>query len=218
MSSFYFLKNGTLNLIEGISISSDGAVASVMLYSKKPLKDLDGANVTVPVCSATSINLMLVLLKEIFSVVPILRYAEKPDVNDPSVDAALVIGDQALRAEENWTNRFVKADLGEWWRIVTGLPMVFGLWAAQPDWVAANERSFEAISQALRQACATGLGAQFEAVVQEGCARTGMPERRIQQYFLRDLNYKMTSRHEQGLALYGELCEKHGLFKEETAQ
>jgi predicted solute-binding protein len=88
------------------------------------------------------------------------------------------------------------------------------VWAAQSHWVAANQRSFDEISKTLRQACATGLGAKFDAVVKEGCARTGMSEVRMQKYFRRDLNYKMTSRHRQGLELYGELCEKHGLFSQ----
>ncbi len=134
MSSFYFLQNGTLRLVEGLSISSEGAVASVMFYSKRRPADLHGCKIAVPNCSATSVNLLLTLLKENFSVVPELVFEDAPHINNPVIEGALVIGDQALRAEIEWDEKFFRADLGEWWRIVTGLPMVFGVWAARAEW------------------------------------------------------------------------------------
>lgn len=212
MSSFYFLKNGTLRLVENLSISSDGAVASVMCYSKKPLSMLQSSVIAVPTSSATSVNLLLVLLKEVFNIRPYLKYSSNPCINDDEVDAALVIGDQALDAELFWSRKLVRADLGEWWRIVTGLPMVFGVWAAKMDWAEKNPLQFAAISASLVAAVKTGLSADFAEVVAEGCTRTGMSETRIQQYFKRDLNYEMTARHIEGLELYGDLCVKHGLF------
>jgi chorismate dehydratase len=43
-------------------------------------------------------------------------------------DAALLIGDPALEAED----RAPRLDLGEEWRRVTGLPFVFAFWAGRP--------------------------------------------------------------------------------------
>jgi chorismate dehydratase len=212
MSSFYFLQNGTLRLVEDLSISSDGAVASVMCYSKIPLSRLDGARIAVPTSSATSINLLLVLLREIFGAVPQLTACHEPTLSNGDFDAALVIGDQALAAETAWDKQFVHADLGEWWRINTGLPMVFGLWAAREAWVLDHPESFAAICQHLKEAAASGLTDKFAAVLAEGCRRTGMSEARIKKYFTQDLNYRMSERHQEALQLYGKLCRKHGLF------
>jgi chorismate dehydratase len=215
MSSFHFLKDGTMKLVDGLAIASDGAVASVMCHSKKPLEQLNGARVAVPLSSATSVNLLQVLLKEAFNVIPELVYREAPNVELEDMDAALVIGDQALRAEMAWDKKLVRADLGEWWRIITGLPMVFGLWAARSEWAVKNADSFTAISETLRAAVQCGLGPMFEDVVQEGCTRTGMSHERIVKYFKRDLDFRMTPRHLEGLALYGKLCQKHNLFQSE---
>jgi len=215
MSSFYFLKNGTLRLVEDLSISSDGAVTSVICYSKVPLAALDGARVAVPTSSATSINLLLVLLREVFGAVPQLTACHEPNLIDGQFDAALVIGDQALHAERAWDKQLVRADLGEWWRINTALPMVFGLWAAREAWVLENPESFAAISCDLKEAVSIGLTSRFTEVVAEGCRRTGMPPERIKQYFTSDLSYVLSERHLEGLALYGELCRKHGLFAAE---
>ncbi|MGH9549815.1 MAG: menaquinone biosynthetic enzyme MqnA/MqnD family protein [Terriglobales bacterium] len=212
MSSFYFLKNGTLKLIEGLSISSDGAVASVMCYSKVPLNELNGARIAVPAASATSVNLLRVLLLEVFGAVPEVVDRQSPTIADADVQAALVFGDQALYAEENYGRRLVRADLGEWWRINTGLPMVFGLWAAHTQWADANPTSFDRISAALNCAVREGLTTRFDTVVEEGCRRTGLSLERIRRYFTADLNYELTDRHLAGLIEYGTLCKKHGLF------
>lgn len=212
MSSFYFLQNGTMRLVEDLSISSDGAVASVMCYSKMPLSQLNGARIAVPTSSATSINLLLVLLREIFGAVPQLTLCHEPTLVNGDFDAALVIGDQALAAESTWPKQLVRADLGEWWRINTGLPMVFGLWAGRESWVLEHPESFAAICQHLREAASVGLSSKFAEVLAEGCRRTGLSENRIRQYFTQDLNYRLSDRHHEGLELYGKLCRKHGLF------
>ena len=54
-------------------------------------------------------------------------------------DAAVVIGDVALRATLFDARRLGLSvlDLGEAWRELTGLPMVFALWAARRDYAAA---------------------------------------------------------------------------------
>jgi chorismate dehydratase len=212
MSSFYFLKNGNMELVEGLSIASDGAVASVVCYSKRPLAELHGARIAIPTSSATSVMLLSVLLREVFSVVPELTLSDAPDIQRDDIDAALVIGDQALWAEKKWSAKLVRADLGEWWRINTGLPMVFGVWAARRSWAVNANASFKAIANHLREAVATGLSTQFPEVVQEGCARTGLSAERMLKYFKTDLNFQWTERHAQGLEMYRQLCLKHGLL------
>jgi len=212
MSSFFFLKNGQMELVDGLSIASEGAVGSVMCYSKIPLSKLHGARIAVPTSSATSIALLTVLLRELFSAVPELVVCDSPDIERDDLDAALVIGDQALAAEMNWSRKLVCADMGEWWRINTGLPMVFGVWAARRSWVLSANASFKTISHDLREAVATGLTTLFPEVIQEGCARTGMPAKRMVKYFKAELNFELTERHKEGLEKYRQLCLKHGLL------
>src|SRR5437667_6672077 len=56
-----------------------------------------------------------------------------------SADAAVVIGDVALRAGYEAAARgLIVTDLGEAWREWTGLPMVFAVWAARRDFATAH--------------------------------------------------------------------------------
>ena len=44
-------------------------------------------------------------------------------------DAALLIGDDALRAKYKTSDSLYVYDLGREWKDLTGLPMVFAVWA-----------------------------------------------------------------------------------------
>lgn len=212
MSSFHYLRGRDLVLVPGLSISSQGAVGSVVCYSKVELPKLHGARIAVPHCSATSINLLLVLLAEVFGAEPKLVYEDEPNVEDADVQAALVIGDRALKVEQKWAKKYVRADLGEWWRINFDLPMVFGLWGARTEFVDQRPEQFIAIVDSLRKSVSQGLGPAFPQVVQEACKRTGLSEERIKHYFTQELDFRLEDKHLSGLELYRTLCQKHGLL------
>lgn len=212
MSSFYFLRSPNLKLIPDICIASEGAVSSVMCYSKRPLGQLDGQRVSVPVSSATSTNLLRILLMEVFGVRPKIIQVSSPDIDDPDIAAVLVIGDHALKVHDLWKKKYVTADLGEWWHINYQLPMVFGLWAARRDWAKDNHDEFLALCKVLRDSVASGLDEMFEQVLDQGCKKTGLSRERMIRYFKRDLQYTMTPRHLAGLRKFGELSRKHGFF------
>lgn len=55
-------------------------------------------------------------------------------------DAALIIGDPALRIEPNSLQLFV-LDLGQEWTEMTSLPMVFALWAGPTQFVTDDHRA-----------------------------------------------------------------------------
>jgi chorismate dehydratase len=213
MSSFHYLRSSDIDLMPGLSISSRGAVGSVVCYSKVELNKLDKARVAVPHCSATSINLLLVLLAEVFGVEPKLVYEDEPNVEDADIQAALVIGDRALAVEESWSKRFVRADLGEWWRINFDLPMVFAVWGARGSFVQQHGEQFVTIVDALRNSVKAGLGPMFQEVLQEACRRTAMSEERMRYYFTQELDFALGDRHLMSLELYRSFCEKHGLIK-----
>src|SRR5262245_49028501 len=111
-----------LRLLPRLCVSSEGAVESIQLVSRKPLEQVRSVAVTPE--SATSVVLTKVLLPEA-SHVPLGEEA----------DAKLLIGDAALQsAFEDPTPHH---DLGRLWLERTGLPMVFAVWAA-PEPVASG--------------------------------------------------------------------------------
>jgi chorismate dehydratase len=121
----------SLHLFPQLSITSDGAVDSIQLVSRKPIDQIGSVALTRQ--SATSVVLLKILLEQKYDLHP--KY--QPLESDPlealdDNDAVLLIGDQALVAcyHQDWD---YSCDLGAEWKDLTGLPMVFALWAVRSD-------------------------------------------------------------------------------------
>jgi chorismate dehydratase len=124
-------------LLPDLAISCDGPVRSVMLFSKRPARDLTSRNVIVSSSSMTSVALLELLFENVWHSSPrfIPGDAEVRDVvadSAPEADARLVIGDAALVLGSKHRERYPYAyDLGQTWKEWTGQPFVFAVWVAQ---------------------------------------------------------------------------------------
>lgn len=107
-------------------IGSDGAVASVCLFSEVPIGNIE--NILLDYQSRTSVQLAKILLKEYWKIDPVLTNT-KEDFRDhiKGTTAGLVIGDRAL--EQRKISPYIY-DLGEAWKNHTGLPFVFAAWVS----------------------------------------------------------------------------------------
>ena len=140
-----------LRVLPGLAVGSDGPVLSVVLVTTVPVADLGGRRVALGATSRTSVLLAQLLLAQRWGVAAEFEVMP-PDLGAMlrSADAAVLIGDPALRATyEAPGNGLHVIDLGAAWRDWTGLPMVFAVWAARrdyceqhPDIVAAVQLSF----------------------------------------------------------------------------
>ena len=116
-------------ILPNLSVSTKGRVGSILLFSKVPLKDLDGLTVALTDTSATSVNLTKILLHHYYGVSP--RYLTMPsDLQGMFVkaDAGLLIGDAAIKAALLHPDCYVY-DLGEEWLKHTGCSMTYAVWA-----------------------------------------------------------------------------------------
>ena len=105
-----------LVLLPDIAISSDGDVQSILLLSKRPAEELDGATVALTSSSRTSQVLTRILLAKRWGVSA--SYVEMPpDLGSMlrDADAALLIGDDALRAYWDKPDGVIEYDLGREW-------------------------------------------------------------------------------------------------------
>ncbi len=124
-------------LLPDLAISCDGAVRSVVLFSRRPAAELSSRNVIVSRSSMTSVALLELLFENVWHARPrfVPGDAEIADVvesNDDGVDARLVIGDAALVLGSNHRQRYPFVyDLGQMWKEWTGQPFVFAVWVAQ---------------------------------------------------------------------------------------
>jgi len=120
-------------IVPGVSIASDGPVASVAIFSKVPTENI--RSLALDTSSRTSIALLRVLCARWFEIEP--RLVSMPPALDRMLgecDAALVIGDNALFTDHSALG-LEKADLGEEWIGMTGLPFVYAFWAGRPGLV-----------------------------------------------------------------------------------
>jgi chorismate dehydratase len=117
ISSIEYARNaGKLRLLPRLCVSTEGAVDSIQLITRKPLEQVRSVAITPE--SATSVVLTRVLLGEV-DLVPL----------DHPADAKMLIGDAALHsAFDDPTPHY---DLGRLWQERTGLPMVYAVWACR---------------------------------------------------------------------------------------
>jgi chorismate dehydratase len=140
-----------LVLLPDISISSDGEVQSILLVSQVPAEQIGTDNtVALAANSRTSQVLARVLLAKRWGVEP--NYVEMPP-DLPAMlrdaDAALLIGDEALRTYWEPPDGLCTYDLGTEWTQWTGLPMVYAVWAARRDFAESQPDAAAAVVEAL---------------------------------------------------------------------
>jgi len=119
-----------LEIAAEVGIVAHGAVRSILLISRVPWPKV--RTLAADSSSRTSVQLAKVILREKFGVEPEVT-EHRPDWSEmlSKADAALVIGDPALRIDPG-TIPFEYLDLGAEWTTLTGLPMVFAAWAGKP--------------------------------------------------------------------------------------
>ncbi|THV41340.1 menaquinone biosynthetic enzyme MqnA/MqnD family protein [Glycomyces buryatensis] len=124
-----------LLLIPDIAVAADGPVLSVNLVSKTPLADLPASpKIALTSSSRTGVLLGRMILEQRYGRTP--EYATSGTDMDSALadaDAAVLIGDEALRAYHEPRGNHV-LDLAAEWRDWTGLPMVFAVWAVRRDY------------------------------------------------------------------------------------
>lgn len=139
-----------LVLLPDIAISSNGEVQSILLVSKVDPAELSGRTVALAANSRTSQVLARILLRKRWGVTP--RYVEMPP-DLPAMmrdaDAALLIGDEAIRAYWEPPADLLTFDLGAEWKSWTGLPFVFAVWAVRRAFAESQPDAVRAVADAL---------------------------------------------------------------------
>jgi chorismate dehydratase len=121
---------GDYRVVPGVGVVSDGAVASVAIFTRVPVAAI--RSLALDTSSRTSVALVKVLCARYFRIAPAFVQAG-PDLNAmmAMADAALLIGEPALLAEYA-QHGLQKIDLGAAWKAMTGLPFVYAFWAGPP--------------------------------------------------------------------------------------
>jgi chorismate dehydratase len=186
-------------LLPDLSISSKGAVGSVLLFSRVPFSRLDGRTIRVSAASASGAALVKVLMAELFQVQPRYEQGQLAGAPRGQCTAVMAIGDEALRLSAAGTMPF-ELDLGQAWQELTGLPFVFGVWAVRRDFAETHPEATATLHRLLLRSRDWGLGSLAE-LSRMAATSYGMPPAQILAYF-RQLNYSLDPEHEEGLATF----------------
>ena len=181
-----------LDVIPGTGIACHGPVRSILLVSSRPAREI--RTLAVDSSSRTSVALTRIVLER--------RYGAEPECipHPPDLeamlrvaDAALIIGDPALRIDLNSGEHVY--DLGEEWLEMTGLPMVFAVWAGRKGVVTPE------VEEAFRESYLYGKGRMEEIVAAEGSARE-FPADLVREYLTRHIVHQLGPRDYEGMDLF----------------
>jgi chorismate dehydratase len=190
ISSIEYARNADrLRLLPQLCVSTEGAVDSIQLITRKPLEQVRSVAVTPE--SATSVVLTKVLLGDV-DLVPL----EQP------ADARMLIGDAALRSA--FQDPTPHHDLGRLWQERTGLPMVYAVWACRDGITDGLEELQRAHLRSLAIA-----RSEPEALARRASADYGWPAGFLARYFEK-LRYHFGPREQQGLVRFFELAHLAG--------
>ncbi|MGN6165224.1 MAG: menaquinone biosynthetic enzyme MqnA/MqnD family protein [Flavisolibacter sp.] len=181
------LKMQEWNIVGNYCIGSEGAVASVCIFSEVPMEEIE--KVYLDYQSRTSVNLAKVLLREYWKKNVELIDATGEDYRNEieGTTAGVVIGDRAL--QQRLQSKYIY-DLGEAWKQHTGLPFVFAAWIA-------NKKLPGDFITAFDEANALGLQHLDEVIAENNC-----PYFDLKKYFTACISYELDDEKRSGMKLF----------------
>ena len=200
--SIEYLQSPEYRLVPGVGIGSRGAIASVALYTRRPLARI--RHVALDTSSRTSVTLVRVLCHHHFRIAPqFVPHGPDLAAMTRECDAGLLIGDPAFDADHESLG-LTKIDLGEAWTVLTGLPFVYAAWTGLPGAVAPADVS------ALQEAQAEGVRAT-EAIAAEYGGGNAVRAARAAVYLRDNVKYGLGAEEAAGLQLFLDYAADLGL-------
>lgn len=179
-------------VVPDVAIVSDGPVASVALFARRPLAGL--RSIALDTSSRTSVALTRILCARVFEIAPsFVPHPPNLQAMLSSCEAALLIGDPALFADHAALG-VDKIDLGEAWTGWTHRPFVWAFWAGRPG---AADAAVVRRLQASRDA---GVAAS-DAIADAYCAGDPVRQTVARRYLRENVRYDLSPEALDGLQI-----------------
>jgi chorismate dehydratase len=185
-------------VLDSICIASTGAVETVMLHHRVPLRDV--RSLALDEASRTSAALARILIAKRSGAMPACSSMSAREAVDADADALLLIGDPAFTFRREG---YAALDLGAAWFAEHGLPFVFALMVLGPRGIEGG------VGRALREGLSRGL---------ENASRiahsynSGVDPARAERYLREVIHYDLGATEKEGLRLFYRLAQAHGLL------
>jgi chorismate dehydratase len=200
--SIEYLRSEEYRFVPGVGIGSRGPVASVALFTRRPVSDI--RHIALDTSSRTSVTLIRVLCHRRFQITPEF-VPHGPDlvamVRD--YDAGLLIGDPALEADPKALG-VTKIDLGAEWTSMTGLPFIYAAWTGRAGAIGRDD------VRLLQDAQTEGV-ASYPAIAEEYGRGNAASTRRALVYLRDNMRYGLSGDEAKGLQLFLDYAADLGL-------
>ena len=186
------LSRQKLDIIPGCGIACRTEVRSILLISKVPFAEI--RTLATDSSSRTSVMLSRIVLSRKYGAEPVL-FSQPPHLGSmlEHSDAALIIGDAALVLNPP-DLPFHVIDLALEWTGMTGLPMVFAVWAARAGFPKQDPAPF---AESLR----FGMD-RIEDIVRQEHAKLGITAALARDYLTRNITFELGDREYRGLTTF----------------
>jgi len=211
LSSIEYLRHADeLLLLPGLSIAAPGAVQSVQLVGTVEPTRLRGP-VALTDASRTSQALLAILLKDLWGVEATCHSGaiDLPTVFDRA-QAALLIGDEALRIALAPPPGLRLCDLGAAWHELTDEPMTFAVWAVRREFAEQRPDLLAEVAAALSASLRWGLD-NLDEVVADAVAREPFGAAELASYY-DGFEFDFGPAAQRGLVEFAERSRRHGLL------
>jgi chorismate dehydratase len=209
--------NPALRILPGCTIASKGRVRSLLLVRRasQPLDAL--STVAADTASRTTVTYARLLFHKWGNPdVPFIPMAADLDRMLDRADAAIVIGDPALLALEERSNRFERTgeelvyhDLAEEWLSATGLAFVSAVWGATARGGSLDGRVVDDFIQSRTH----GLE-NLDRLIVEWSRRLPIPEQTISAYLSSNIHYVLDEDCLEGMRGFFRMAAEAGVLPE----
>lgn len=212
VSSIIYAQNSEkLLILPDVSISADGALESILLVTKRPIDQLKHARIALTAKSATSHCLLKIIMHNAYKAQPeyfVSSLSLQAGVLDDA-DAVLFIGDEALYNYHNRCHEYYYYDIGDEWKKLTGLKMVYALWVIDRTYAVDNPFYVQMLYERVTKGFSYGLKKLNDAA-NTLIGKVPFTAKQIIKY-INLLNYEFTPAHQQAVLTFYQLAHELGL-------
>jgi len=203
---FDVVDSGAFKILPVGGIGCDGPTLTVRMFSRVPIESIQTVHLDGD--SHTSVALLKLLMHHhgyTLTYEPLGNGCrDLDDLESSEIEAVLLIGDKVVTAEPDRQAFPYQWDLGQQWKLMTGLPFVFAVWAVK------HSTESESIAQALSQS-RLREPQLIEAVAREQASQHGWPEDLAIEYLTKILCYDVGEQQVQAIRRFAKLCHEAGL-------
>ena len=201
VSSIELFRNPGYRYLDDIAVAGHGYVASVQVFLRKPVEDVE--SIALDPSSCTARTLVQTLLADREGGPP--HFLEPEQGQDPAkvkADAWLRIGDEALRELHGGTHPTFNPS--EDWTAKTGLPFVFATWIIRPG------VDIEPYAEAFCRARARGRDSLI-ALADQAASTWNLPLDACRKYLQDECLYEPGEQLQPALEAFGKAAGRVGL-------